>query len=392
MKKSILLFVAHLWLSAFVFAQVDKVPVFISGTDGYKSFRIPAIIKLPNEDLLAFCEGRVNSSSDFGNIDIVMKRSSDQGKSWSPIVILANYDSLQAGNPAPVVDLTDPAYPQGKIFLFYNTGNNFEGEVRKGLGVREVWYITSTDNGLTWSEGVNITMQTHRPNQAKVNPLYHFKEDWRSYANTPGHALQISTGMYQGRIYVPANHSSGQPKNHFEEYNAHAFYSDDHGQTFKLSESVNVPGSNESTAAEISNNGILLNARNQQGDIKHRLIAISHNGGALWDTTYFDKNLPDPVCEGSILNIGVKNKKQVLAFSNAADAKNRNNLTLRISFDEGITWAKNIVVDCTSDPKLMTNNSAYSDLVLMNKNNIGILYEKDDYSKIVFTIVNWVKQ
>ena len=81
----------------------------------------------------------------------------------------------------------------------------------------------------------------------------------------------------------------------------------------------------------------------------------------------------------------------MLAFSNAADTKNRNNLTLRISYDEGMTWKKNIVIDNAIDPKMMSNNSAYSDIVLMNKNNIGILYEKDDYSKIVFTEINWQK-
>ncbi len=391
MYKTISFFLIALMYSMISFAQANQVPVFESGKDGYKSFRIPAIIKLSNHDLLAFCEGRVNSSGDFGNIDIVMKRSRDNGNSWSAITILANYDSLQAGNPAPVVDRTDPAFPQGKIFLFFNTGNNFEGEVRKGLGVREVWYISSIDNGLTWSKGVNITTQTHRPNQPKVNTLYNFKEDWRSYANTPGHALQITRGLYKGRIFVSANHSMGAPKNHFEDYYAHAYYSDDHGKTFKLTESVNIPGSNESTAAEISNNGIMFNARNQKGDIKARIIAISHNGGSQWDTTYFDKQLPDPVCEGSILNIGLKNNKHLLAFSNAADTKNRNNLTLRISEDEGVTWKKNIVVDNAVDPKLMSNNSAYSDIVLINKNNIGILYEKDDYSKIVFTVIDWQK-
>jgi len=391
MKKTNLLLIPLLFLSNLLFSQDKKVPVFVSGNDGFKSYRIPAIIKAPNNDLLAFCEGRVNSSSDFGNIDIVMKRSSDNGNTWSPIFIVANYDSLQAGNPAPVVDLTDPAFPKGKIYLFYNTGNNFESEVRKGLGVREVWYITSIDNGLTWSKGVNITTQSHRPNQIKFNPLYHFDEDWRSYANTPGHALQITSGLYKGRIYIPANHSVGEPQNHFNDYVAHGFYTDDHGLSFKLSESVNIPGSNESTAAELSNNGLLLNARNQNGEIKSRLIAISHNGGANWDTTYFDTQLPDPVCEGSILNIGLKNKKQVLAFVNAADTKNRNNLTLRISYDEGKTWAKNILVDASTEENQMANNSAYSDIVLLKKSNIGILYEKDNYSKIVFTVVDWEK-
>ena len=81
----------------------------------------------PNNELLAFCEGRVKGSADFGDIDIVMKKSNDGGKTWMPIKKIVDIDSLQAGNPAPVVDLTDPVYPGGRIFLFYNTGNNHEG-------------------------------------------------------------------------------------------------------------------------------------------------------------------------------------------------------------------------------------------------------------------------
>ena len=370
------------------FAQDQKIPVFVSGTEGYKSFRIPAIIKAPNNDLLAFCEGRVNSSGDFGNIDIIMKRSSDHGATWSAIKVVANFDSLQAGNPAPVLDLTDPAFPKGRIFLFFNTGNNHEGEVRKGKGWREVWYTTSVDNGVTWSEAVNITTQTHRPNQPQINASYNFKEDWRSYANTPGHGLQIASGKFKGRIYIAANHSEGTPQKAFVDYFAHGFYTDDHGKTFHLSSSVNVPGSNESTAAELSNNRLMQNIRNQKGDIRARIIAISNDGGAHWDTTYFDENLPDPVCEGSILNIGSKNGKKVLAFINAASKTKRDNLTLRISFDEGKTWEKSTVID-TSNEEKSADFTAYSDIVLMKNNQIGILYEKENYTKIIFTIKHW---
>ncbi|HLT71005.1 MAG TPA: sialidase family protein, partial [Cyclobacteriaceae bacterium] len=167
------------------FAQ-STTPVFVSGTDGHQSYRIPAVIGLPGGDLLAFCEGRVDDAADFGDINLVMKRSRDNGKTWSGMHTIVDNDSLQAGNPAPVVDLTDPRYPGGRIFLFYNTGNNHEGDVRKGNGLREVWYVTSTDDGATWSEPVNITTQVHRPNQPQVNPSYRFEEDWRSYANTPG--------------------------------------------------------------------------------------------------------------------------------------------------------------------------------------------------------------
>ncbi len=390
MKKITLLLLAILTQINFCISQNKNVSVFISGTEGYKSFRIPAIIKTFNNDLLAFCEGRVNSSGDFGDIDIVMKRSTDHGKTWTSISKVVNYDLLQAGNPAPVIDNTDPAYPNGRIFLFYNTGNNHEGEIRKGKGVREVWYKTSIDNGFTWSEGVNITTQTHRPNYPQVSSTYNFKEDWRSYANTPGHGLQILEGIYRGRIFIAANHSSGAPLPNFMDYNAHAYYSDDHGKSFKLSETVNVPGSNESTAAEISNNRVMLNARNQSGHIKARLAVIGSNGGANWDTSYFDNQLPDPVCEGSILNIGTKNKKNILAFSNAADTLRRDNLTLRISFDEGKTWPKRIPID-KSPVEGAKDFTAYSDLVKMNNNQIGVLYEKEGYAKIEFIVINWKK-
>ncbi len=337
--------------------------VFISGTEGHKSYRIPAIISLPDGKLLAFAEGRVNGSNDFGDINIVLKCSSDNGKSWGAISTVVDYDNIQAGNPAPVVDLSDPLFPDGRIFLFYNTGNNHEGEVRKGNGLREVWYKTSSDGGKSWSEPVNITTQVHRPRQPKVNPAYNFSEDWRSYANTPGHAIQFGEGNFRGRILIPANHSKGDPEKNWDDYESHLFYTDDHGKTFRLSESIPVPGSNEATAAEISGNGLILNARNQKGDIKARIVALSSNGGETWDSVWFDKNLPDPVCEGSILNTGKINGKNVLAFCNAASIKYRDSLTLRISYDEGRTWPLAIPVDRAPSNKKSDDYTAYSDLV-----------------------------
>jgi sialidase-1 len=368
------------------YAQNKTVPVFTSGTEGHKSYRIPAIISLPNGEILAFAEGRVHGGGDFGDIDIVLKRSGDKGKTWSALQYVAEFDTLQCGNPAPVVDLTDPQYPQGRIFLFYNTGNNHEGEVREGKGYKQVWYKTSTDGGHTWSDAVDITLQVHRPNQPQQNPLYNFPEDWRTYANTPGHAMQFQSGKYKGRIFVAANHSSLGPKNNFEDYNAHGFYTDDHGKTFKLSENISLPGSNESMAAEISGGRLLFNSRNQKGDIRARIIGISSNGGETWDTTYFDRNLPDPVCQASILTIGKKKKKNILAFCNAADEKRRDNLTLRISYDDGNTWKKSFVI--YKNPT-QADAAAYSDMVKVSKNEIGVLYEKDNYSQIVFTTVKW---
>ncbi|AFK03472.1 exo-alpha-sialidase [Emticicia oligotrophica DSM 17448] len=362
--------------------------VFISGTEGHKSYRIPAIISLPNGNLLAFAEGRVQGSGDFGDINIVMKRSSDNGKTWSSMSTIVDYDSLQAGNPAPVFDHSDPAFPKGRLFLFYNTGNNHENEVRKGKGLREVWYKTSSDGGITWSEGVNITTQVHRPKQTNVNKNYNFQEDWRSYANTPGHAMQFQYGKYRGRIYVAANHSAGEPQKEFTDYTAHGFFTDDHGKTFKLSENISIAGSNEATATEISGNRLMMNMRNQKGDIRQRIVAISENGGETWSQTYFDEKLPDPVCEGAILSLGVEKKKHILAFCNAADTQKRDNLTLRISYDEGKTWQVVKVVAKSNDVKV-NDYAAYSDIVKLNKNEIGVLYEKSNYGQIVFESIKW---
>lgn len=370
-------------------AQSKPVAVFTSGSEGHKSYRIPAIINLPNGEIVAFCEGRVNGSNDFGDINIVMKRSEDKGKTWSSLQTIVDYDNLQAGNPAPVVDLTDPAFPNGRIFLFYNTGNNQEGEVRKGNGLREVWYKTSSDGGIIWSDATNITLQVHRPKQPQTNPAYNFSEDWRSYANTPGHAMQFQSGKYKGRIYIAANHSAGNPLPHYTDGRAFGYYTDDHGKSFHLSADVNMQGGNEATAAELSNDKLIMNIRNQKSDVRARIVAISSNGGETWDTTYFDKNLPDPVCEGSILTIQIKKKKNILAFCNAADTVRRNNLTLRISEDDGKTWKKNILIDKSPTESGMKDYTAYSDLVRVSKKTIGVLYERAGYSEIVFATVKW---
>jgi len=378
--KKLLLTLSAVAYAFFTYAR--DVPVFKSGEDGYASYRIPAIVQSRQGELIAFSEGRVDHAGDFGNVDIVYKISKDGGKTWGPLKVAADYDRLQAGNAAPVVDLLDPQYPKGRIFLFYNTGNDHEGEVRKGKGLRELWYITSTDGAMTWSEPVNITTQAHRPRQPQISPDYSFKEDWRTYANTPGHAFQFVSGPNKGRIYIAANHNAGDPQPGNKDWNAHAYYSDDHGKTFKLSENVPFPGTNESMAAQTGKNSVYMSSRNQQLTPRQRVISLSHDGGQTWMSSAPDPNLPDPVNQASVLS-WKKGKRFVLAHLNAADEKQRNNLTLRLSADGGKTWYFNRLI-ATAPEGYKGAWSAYSDLVLMKKNTLGILYEKDNYGEIVF--------
>jgi len=390
MRKNILSLVFFICAIS-TLAQSPFSVIYTSGQEGHKTYRIPAIIKNKQGHLLAFAEGRVNGSGDFGDINIVLKISRNQGRTWSTLSTLVDYQDLQAGNPTPILDTTDPRFPKGRIFLFYNTGNNHENEIREGKGLREVWYMTSIDGGLSWSKAVNITSQVHRPNQPSRNSAYAFKEDWRHYANGPGHGMQFTQGPHAGRILIAANHSEGPRGERGSDYRAHTFYTDDHGDTFHLGASIAIPGSNESSATEISGGKLLMNIRNQRGDIRQRIIGLSDDGGATWKETYFDPQLPDPICQGSILTIAQKKGRPfTLAFSNAADIKNRDNLTIRISQDDGRTWPITIPVDngasAGESPKDFT---AYSDLVLLDSKHLGIVYERKDYSQIVFKKIKW---
>lgn len=383
-KMGIFLF----WITIMGYNQLNaQTVVFRAGERGYKTFRIPAIVRVDNGNLLAFCEGRTNGGADFGNIDIVLKTSEDKGKTWSDLRVVVDQDSLQAGNPAPVVDRLDPSYPNGRILLFYNTGNNHESEVRKGKGLRECWVISSVDGGITWSNPQNITSQVHRPKYSTADANYSFKEDWRSYANTPGHALQIETGKYTGRIFVAANHSAGAPKTDYSDYSAHGYFTDDHGASFRLSETVALPGSNESIAVELPNAGLLMSSRNQKGDIKRRIFCRSIDGGESWDTIYFESQLKDPVCQAGM--IGMRQKgKWILFHSNNDHENRRDRLTLSISKDNAASWPIKILIDADSAGS-KGDYTAYSDLVIVSSKTIGVLYEKENYSTIVFKQINW---
>ncbi len=374
-------FSTKLWVCLFlsVSSMAQESIVFEKGENKYTCFRIPAIVKSPNGELIAFAEGRRNSCSDFGDVDLVYKISKDNGKFWGEMRVFADYGEMQAGNPAPVWDLTDSEYPNGRLFVFYNTGNNHESEIAKGKGIREVWFKTSTD-GINWSEPVNITSQVHRPKQPELDKNYNFPEDWRHYANTPGHAIQFTAERYEGRLYVPANHSEGEITKDGIIYFAHAFYTDNHGKTFKIAQNLNIRGSNESTAAELNSGEVLMNARDQSGKSGNRFYARSKDGGQSWYDFGIDESLVDPVCEGSLLKL-IYRKEEYVLLSHLYDSKKRKNLVIEVSKDGGKTWENKVNVE--------PGSAAYSDLVSLKKNVIGVLFEKDDYNRIVFKTVNF---
>lgn len=225
---------------------------FRAGRDGYASFRIPAVVATPDGTLLAFCEGRVGSRDDFGNIGIVLKRSTDGGRTWGPLkAAVKNGDDL-AGNPAPVVLGT------GRVLLVHvrNAALAAEDAIRRGkvsaAAGRRVW-VQHSDDGVIWSAPKEITKAAK-------------KAAWRWYATTPGHALQLSTG----RVVVPANHSlppAGKDTGTEGKCNGgHCLLSDDRGATWRIGYvDDNTDGyinANETTAAELPDGRVYFNTRN----------------------------------------------------------------------------------------------------------------------------------
>ncbi len=359
-------------------ASFELQALFTNGEEGYACYRIPAIVRATDGSIIAFAEGRVQDCGDFGHVDIVYKKSTDAGASWTPLRKLLDHESPQVGNPAPVV-LTETGDHQGRIITYYNTGIASEWDTRNGKGLREVWYSYSDDHGTAWSAPVNITTQVHRPNRPDINAEYAYQEDWRSYALTPGHGIQLHHGPHKGRIFIAANHSAGPPEDDFAEYRSHAFYSDNEGSSYTLSDDIDVPSSNEAIAAQLSDGRVMMNIRQQNGEERRRLIALSDDGGASWQDIHFDQDLVDPVCQASLLAYRSSDEGDWLIFSNPESTTDRERMTIKLSQDDGKSWTVKKLIDA--------GPSAYSDLVQID-DHVGLLYEAGNDGGINFAKMN----
>ncbi|EKX62402.1 BNR/Asp-box repeat protein [Streptomyces ipomoeae 91-03] len=334
---------------------------FRAGDDGYASFRIPAVVTTASGVLLAFCEGRVGGREDFGNIDIVVKRSTDGGRTWGPLQVAAKNGDDLAGNPAPVVLDT------GRILLVHvrNAALATEDAIRRGTvsaaDGRRVWVQHSDDEGVTWSSPTEITQQTK-------------KAEWRWYATTPGHALQLRTG----RVVVPANHSlppAGSDNGTEGKYNGgHCLLSDDRGATWRIGYvDDNTDGyinANETTATELPDGRVYFNTRNDSPAPGTRADAYSRDGGESLAKPFRPQaGLVGPVVESSVLQL---HDSDLLLHSGPADPGFRALMTVRASTDHGVTWRTAHTVDGLP--------AAYSDLVRVDEHTLGLLYETGDFS------------
>ena len=308
-------------------------------------YRIPAIVTAPNGDLIAAIDERVPDCGDLRtnrNANIIIRRSTDNGKTWSDVETVVDFpDGQSASDPSMIVDSETH-----EVFMFYNF-MNLDTE-------KDIYYlhvVKSSDNGKTWSDPEDITSQITKPEWHK---------DFKFI--TSGRGIQTSSGKL---VHTLVNLNSG----------LHLFASDDHGKTWYFIDTPIQPA-DESKVIELADGSWMINARVNGAGMRY--VHVSHDQGETWNTNPAPE-LKDPGNNASIIRytaIEDGEDKNRLLFSNANSEKERANLTLRISYDEGKTWSEGKTI--------YAGPSAYSDMTILENGDIGVFFEKDYYTKNSF--------
>lgn len=349
-------------------------PVFVwqQPDPTYGMFRIPALIVTRQGTVLAFAEGRAGQG-DAGDIDLLVKRSTNNGQSWSEQAVVWSDGNNTCGNPCPVIDQAT-----GRIILMmtWNMGNEDEGDIitHNSDNTRRPYMCYSDDDGLTWSEPVDLSESCKYP-------------DWGWYATGPGVAIQLKSEKYKNRIVIPANHSYTTDKEVEKVteggygYGSHVLLSDDGGKNWRMSTAI-APGCNESQVVELSDGRLLMNMRSYNG-MGCRAIAWSEDGGESWSEIEHALQLTDEVCQASFIEYGAYAGKKMYLFSNPGNPVDRLFMTIKASFDECKSWSNGKLI--------FAGPSAYSCMTVLADENIGLLFEAGNdfrYENLVFVSIN----
>ncbi len=352
-----------------------KIDLFAAGKEGYGQFRIPGIVVTKNGVVLAYCEARRAASTDWGQIDVMLRRSTDGGLTWSPMKKIVELDGKFERNPAAVAQKLGK---EGEI-----TVNNPVAIADPRPGVvhflhcveyNRLFYMRSDDDGLTFTKPVEITVAVE-----KLRPSY----DWQSIAVGPGHGLRLKNGRLIAAIWL----STGKGGHAHRPSIVSTIYSDDDGQSWRMgdvvaNETKPLVNPNESILLELADGRVLINSRSESPEHR-RAVAISPDGSTKWSEPKFHDQLLEPICMANIIrwtkasdmNAGGKNR---IVFSNPhnlervnakpGQGRDRKNLSLKLSYDEGETWPINKTLEAGA--------SGYSDLAIAADGTLLCFYER----------------
>ena len=347
------------------------------------NYRIPALVVAPKGDLLAIAERRNDGIGDIGDHDLVLRRSSDGGRTWGAIELVFADGGRDTTDPTVCVD-----GERGRLFLFFLRDK------------KSFAYLSTDDDGKTWSGPVNVHAAVTRPewdkvglsqsteSESGVDPESHGRakvKEWgahwiQRYGMGPGAGgIQISRGPKKGRLLLPARHKEELSGGKMTAY-SHVFFSDDHGETWHLGPNV-IHNGNECRLVELPNGDVMMGARNGNGadepDNSRRLVAVSHDGGDTWDPAYRDDALVSTSVHASlrVYPLPAPSTDTVLLFANPASPirtkehpYGRYNLTIRWSRDDGETWSAGRVI--------YPHPCSYNDIAILPDGMIAMVYER----------------
>ena len=322
---------------------LDKTELFVSGEGGYRRYRIPALVVSSRGTVLAFCEARRHTGEDHDEIDILVRRSQDSGRTWDAGRMVVSDGDRTCGNPCPVVD-----HRTGAIILPFCKDS------------QQVFVTRSEDDGINWSQPEEITDRVKDP-------------AWSFLGTGPGHGIQLRSG----RLLVPCwsdsspgpvtwrnpSPSVGKIQSSF------AIYSDDGGRTWQRGQEMTEDASDECAAVELLDGSVYMNMRSRQ-DKRCRAFAHSNDAGGTWTTVEYDPTLPEPSCQGSLVRLD----EHRVVLSHPSNTIERTHLTIRLSYDECRTWPVAGVLE--------DGFAAYSDLAVAD-GLILCFYEADSYGRMV---------
>jgi sialidase-1 len=355
-------------------AEPVRLDLFKAGKGGYELYRIPGLVVTSKGSLFAYCEARKSSRGDWGPIDILFRRSTDGGKTWSDPKLVAAVEGPHRKNPAALAQkLADPAavtynnpvaIPDPKAgavhFLFC-------------LEYMRCFYCRSDDDGQTFSKPVEITAAFDE-----------FRKDyaWKVLATGPAHGIRL----YSGRLLVPIWLSAGTGGGAHRPSVVSTIFSDDGGTTWRrgdivANETDPLTNPNETVAVQLADGRVMLNIRSESKQ-NHRAVTVSPDGVMNWSKPVFDPFLVEPICMASICRLtqAPPSDRNRILFANphnleraagpAAPGKSRDrkNLAIKLSYDEGKNW----LVSKPLDP----GPSGYSDLAVGPAGAIHCFYER----------------
>lgn len=345
------------------------------GDFGCHTFRIPGIAKTNDGTLLAVYDMRYTSRRDLqAHIDIGLSRSTDGGQTWErprPIMDMGEYGGLPqdqngCSDPNILIDAGTGEILVTALWTHAKPGTHQwkDGGSEPGIDPAQssqFMAVRSNDDGKTWTKPENLTSQLKNPS-------------WFLFAPAPGNGITLSNGTLV--IPTQGRDANGLPFSNLT-------WSNNHGKTWTVSSPAR-SDTTESAVVELSDGSLMLNSRdnrNRQDKSKTngRAVSVTSDLGDHWTIHESDHGaLPEPVCMASLISHQLDDGRSVLFFSNPHHTSKRKKMTVQMSLDDGVTWNKQILLD--------QDGGAYSSLVMVDHDTLGILYESSRADLIFQTI------